>query len=135
MVSGPRRSRRTPAFAFAIGIASLFAAPEMGAQAAVPDTSAITADMIDRGRRLYGGKGTCVACHGMKMEGTPVAPAHRKTTGWKSAKDGAFPELVRVISEGVPGTLMVASPNGINRGEAVLIASYIWAVNHRGVKP
>jgi len=135
MGNGLDRSRLTNGVACAFGIAFLLAASSLGAQSALPDTSAITADMIERGRRLYGGKGTCIACHGMKMEGTPVAPAHRKTTGWKAAKDGAFPELVRVITEGVPGTLMVANPNGISRAEAVLLASYIWAVNHRGVKP
>lgn len=105
------------------------------AASALPDTSAITPEMVDKGRRLYHGKGTCIACHGTKLEVTPVAPAHRKTSGWKAAKDGAFPELVRVISTGVPGTLMVAFPNGISPSETVLVASYIWAVNHRGTKP
>jgi hypothetical protein len=74
-----------------------------GALAALPDTSEITPALIEQGRKLYRGKGLCYTCHGMKLEGTPVAPAHRKSTGWKNATDGAFPELVRVIASGVPG--------------------------------
>ena len=102
---------------------------------ALPDTSQISADMVAKGRKIYQGKGACVVCHGTKMEGTAIAPPHRKTSGWKDAKDGAFPELVRVISSGVQGTVMVAYPNGIKPNEAVLVASYIWAVNHRGESP
>lgn len=102
---------------------------------ALPDTADITTEMIEKGRKLYHGKGLCFSCHGMKLEGTPIAPAHRKSSGWKDAKDGTFPELVRVIASGVPGTVMVANPNGISAGDGVLLASYIWAVNHRGVKP
>lgn len=102
---------------------------------ALPDTADITTEMIEKGRKLYHGKGLCFSCHGMKMEGTPIAPAHRKSSGWKDAKDGAFPELVRVITSGVPGTVMVANPNGISAGDGVFLASYIWAVNNRGVKP
>lgn len=91
--------------------------------------------MIDRGRKIYREKKQCVVCHGMQLEGTPVAPAHRKTTGWKDAKNGEFPELFRVIATGVQGTVMVAYPNGINRDEAILVSSYIWGVNHRSVSP
>ena len=102
---------------------------------APPDTSAITPEMIAAGRKIYFGKGGCIVCHGSSMEGTPVAPPHKKTEGWKDAKDGAFPELTRVISTGVAGTLMVAFPNGIKPNEVVLAASFIWAVNHRGEHP
>jgi mono/diheme cytochrome c family protein len=101
----------------------------------IPDTSAITKAMIDKGRQIYHGKGACIACHGTQLEGSSLAPPHRKTTGWKDAKDGAFPELVRVITTGVPRTVMVALPNGIKPDEAVLAAAYIWAVNNRGVNP
>lgn len=111
------------------------AAVEGAPRPALPDTADITPEMIEKGRKLYHGKGLCFSCHGMKLEGTPIAPAHRKTSGWKDAKDGAFPELVRVITSGVPGTVMVANPNGISGGDGVLLASYIWAVNNRGVKP
>jgi mono/diheme cytochrome c family protein len=105
------------------------------AQPVLPDTNEITKEMIDKGRKLYRGKGGCIACHGMQMEGSSVAPPHRKTSGWRQAQDGALPELLRVISNGVPGTLMVKYPNGISPADAVLLASFIWSVNHRDVAP
>ena len=101
----------------------------------MPDTSAITKAMIDRGRLIYRGKGACVVCHGMQLEGTTIAPPHRKSSGWKAARDGTFPELVRVITSGVLRTVMVPLPNGITYDEAMLAAAYIWAVNHRGESP
>ena len=101
----------------------------------LPDTSAITKAMIDRGRVIYRGKGACIVCHGERMEGTAIAPPHRKSTGWRAAKDGAFPELVRVITEGVLRTVMVPLPNGISRKDAIDAAAFIWAVNHRDASP
>jgi hypothetical protein len=125
-----------------LGVALLAATP-LVAQVVAPrpqpqhgvDTASVTPDVIDKGRRLYRGKGACAPCHGVQLEGTPIAPGHRRTSGWKHARDGTIDELVRVIMEGIPGTVMLACPSGINRAEAVLIASYIWAVNHRAIKP
>ncbi|HEX7545380.1 MAG TPA: hypothetical protein VF368_01550, partial [Gemmatimonadaceae bacterium] len=34
------------------------------------DTSKITPAMVDAGRAIFHGKGTCFACHGMQLEGT-----------------------------------------------------------------
>ena len=106
-----------------------------GDAGALPDTTAITPAMIAKGRKIYHGKGACIVCHGEKMEGTAIAPPHRKASGWKDAKDGAFPELFRVITTGVPNTVMVRLPNGITTDDALQLASFIWAVNHRGESP
>lgn len=101
---------------------------------AVPDTNAITPQAVDHGRALFHGKGTCYMCHGAKLEGTQVAPT-LKAHAWRDAKDGAFDEIIRVASHGVPGTVMVAFPGGISRAELTDVASYIWSVSHRGAKP
>lgn len=108
------------------------------AQAVAPsvvDSAAVTPQLIQAGRKLYRGRGGCVICHGEKMEGTAVAPPHRRTSGWKYARDGSLLELARVINTGVPGTVMVARPNGISAADALPLAAYIWAVNHLGEKP
>ncbi|HEX4934770.1 MAG TPA: hypothetical protein VFV33_16385, partial [Gemmatimonadaceae bacterium] len=60
---------------------------------------------------------------------------HRRSSGWKDAKDGSLPELFRVIVTGVPRTVMVRLPNGITTEDAVYLATFIWAVNHRGESP
>lgn len=100
----------------------------------LPDTNAITPAAIEIGRALFHGKGTCFACHGARLEGTQVAPtlmAH----AWRDAKNGQFDEIFRVVTHGVPSTVMVAFPGGISRAEALNVAAYIWSVNNRKAKP
>lgn len=99
-----------------------------------PDTAAITPAMVDAGRAIFHGKGTCFACHGMRLEGTQIAPTLIKTV-WKDAKGGDLKAIHYVATHGVAGTLMVPFPGGITAAEAVSVASYIWSVNNRKVKP
>jgi mono/diheme cytochrome c family protein len=99
-----------------------------------PDTAAVTPDVIDAGRRIFSGRGTCYACHGSHLEGGPVAPTLRAHT-WKDAKGGDLGAIYYVDTHGVPGTVMVAHPGGISDADAVRVASFVWAVSHRGAKP
>ena len=101
---------------------------------AQPDTASITPAMVDAGRVTFHGKGMCFACHGIKLEGTQVAPTLIKTV-WKDAKGGDLRAIHFVVSHGVPGTVMVQFPGGITAAEALSVASYIWSVNNRKVKP
>ena len=101
---------------------------------AAPDTDAIAPATIALGRTLFHGAAGCHACHGERLEGTPIAPTLRAHK-WKDAAGGTFPEIYRVISAGVSGTAMVAHPGGITDAQAIALASYIWAVNNRGVRP
>ncbi len=115
----------------------LLAAGSVAAQQATPpqpDTAAITPAMVDAGRAIFHGKGTCFACHGMRLEGTQIAPTLIKTV-WKDAKGGDIKAIHYVATHGVPGTVMVPFPGGITPAEAVSVVSYIWSVNNRKVKP
>jgi mono/diheme cytochrome c family protein len=99
-----------------------------------PDTSAVTPATIDAGRRIFHGKGMCFGCHGMRLEGGPVAPPlgpHQ----WKDATGGELGAIFYVDTHGVAGTVMISHPGGISDAEAAQVASYIWAVSHRGAKP
>ncbi|HEU4642411.1 MAG TPA: cytochrome c [Gemmatimonadaceae bacterium] len=98
------------------------------------DSAAVTTKEIDEGRAIFHGAGTCTTCHGEHLEGGPVAPTLREHA-WKDAKDGTFPEILRVITHGVPGTLMVSHPGGISDEEATDVAAYVWAVSHGKAKP
>ncbi|HEY2377382.1 MAG TPA: cytochrome c [Gemmatimonadaceae bacterium] len=104
------------------------------AQQTAPDTSAITPQAVDQGRAIFHGKGTCFACHGAQLEGTQLAPT-LKSHAWRDAKNGQLDELFRVVTHGVPSTVMVAYPGGISRTDALNVASYIWSVNNRNAKP
>lgn len=99
-----------------------------------PDSTAITPALIDAGRAIFHGKGTCFACHGAQLEGTQVAPTLKKHA-WRDAKNGELANIFFVATHGVPGTIMVAFPGGISKTEAVAVVSYVWSVGQGKVKP
>jgi mono/diheme cytochrome c family protein len=99
-----------------------------------PDTSAITPATVELGRAIFHGQGTCFACHGQNLEGSQIAPT-LKPHAWRDAKNGAFAEIFRVATHGVPSTLMVAYPGGITPTQALAVASYVWSVGQGKVKP
>lgn len=119
------------AMAMFAGAAALALYPQGTAQ---PDTSAITPAMVDLGRAIFHGKGTCFACHGQKLEGGQIAPT-LMPHAWRDAKNGEFAAIYRVATHGVPSTLMVAYPGGISAAEAMAVASYVWSVSKGKVKP
>lgn len=99
-----------------------------------PDTSAITPEMVDLGRAIFHGQGTCFACHGQQLEGTQIAPT-LMPHAWRDAKNGEFANIYYVATHGVPSTLMVAYPGGISREQARAVAAYVWSVSTGKVKP
>lgn len=103
-------------------------------QGVLPDTSAITPEMVNAGRAIFHGQGTCFACHGPSLEGGPIAPT-LKPHAWKDAKGGGLPAIYNVVTYGVSGTAMVAHPGGISDADAARVATYVWSVGHRGAKP
>src|SRR5665213_3178443 len=58
----------------------------------LPDTNAITPEMVNAGRVIFHGQGTCFACHGAGLEGGPIAPT-LKPHAWKDAKTGSLPAI------------------------------------------
>lgn len=98
-----------------------------------PDPSMLSAAMVDAGRKIFHGKGTCSGCHGDKLQGGPVAPA---LTGpsWRHIT-GTFDAIIDRVDNGLPGTLMVPHPGGISESQVFLVASYIYAVSHQKTKP
>ena len=103
-------------------------------QAVAPDTSTITPAMVDLGRAIFHGQGTCFACHGQKLEGSQIAPT-LMPHAWRDAKNGEFAAIYHVATHGVPSTLMVAYPGGISATQAAAVASYVWFVSRGKAKP
>lgn len=54
---------------------------------------------------------------------------------WKDAKHGTLTEIFRVVTTGVPGTSMLARPNGISDEQARRVASYVWAASRHRAPP
>jgi mono/diheme cytochrome c family protein len=103
-------------------------------KATQPDTSAITPEMVDLGRAIFHGQGTCFACHGQKLEGSQIAPT-LMPHAWRDAKNGEFANIYYVATHGVSSTLMVAYPGGISAEQARAVAAYVWSVSTGKVKP
>jgi mono/diheme cytochrome c family protein len=103
-------------------------------QPAPPDTSAITPARVELGRAIFHGQATCFACHGAKLEGSQIAPT-LMPHAWRDAKNGEFAEMYRVVTHGVPSTLMVALPGGISPTQALAVVSYVWSVSNGKAKP
>lgn len=114
--------------------APLAAQGAAAAAAPHPDTALITPAVVDAGRAIFHGQGTCLACHGANLEGGPIAPTLRAHP-WRDAHDGDFDAIYHVVTHGVAGTAMVAHPGGISDADALRVAAYIWSVDHRGAKP
>lgn len=97
------------------------------------DSGEVSVEVVDKGRSIFHGAGTCALCHGQKLEGSvgPTLRAH----AWKDAKDGSLAAIFGVITHGVPNTAMVAHPGGITDAQATQVATYIWAVSHDRAKP
>jgi mono/diheme cytochrome c family protein len=98
-----------------------------------PDTSSFTDKVITDGRDVFRNHGGCIVCHGVDLKGI-IGPTLLEHT-WKDAKNGTPAEIFRVVLSGVAGTSMIARPNGINDTQARNVAAYVWAVNHRHIKP
>ena len=106
---------------------------DTASRGAEPDAAMLTPATVDAGRKIFHGKGTCSGCHGDKLQGGPVAPA---LTGpsWRHIT-GTYEAIIDRVNNGLAGTLMVPRPGGITDSEAVMVASYIYAVSHQKTKP
>ena len=89
--------------------------------------------VIDAGRTIFHGPGTCHACHGDDLQGGPMAPSLRGPK-WRHV-DGSFGQILLRIREGRDGTLMVALPGDISGPQALQVATYVWAVSQGKAKP
>jgi mono/diheme cytochrome c family protein len=100
---------------------------------AEPDPAMLTPAVVEAGRKLFHGKGTCSACHGDKLQGGPIAPA---LTGprWLHIT-GTYEAIIDRVDNGLAGTLMVPHPGGITESQVFLVASYVYAVSHQITKP
>jgi mono/diheme cytochrome c family protein len=108
-------------------------APAAPTPQAAADTAAATDEVVDAGRKIFHGKGTCHACHGDQLQGGPVAPSLRGPK-WRHI-DGSFEAILQRVRGGYPGTVMVSRPGGIDDAQTIQVATYVWAVSQGKTKP
>ena len=102
-------------------------------KSAQPDPAMLSPAMVDAGRKIFHGKGTCSGCHGDKLQGGPVAPALTGPT-WRHIT-GTYDAIIDRVDNGLAGTLMVPHPGGISESQVFLVAAYVYAVSHHLTKP
>jgi mono/diheme cytochrome c family protein len=119
-----------------VGSPGTTAAPANRAPAVPPGVTAAT---IAEGKTLFEATASnCARCHGADTKGTTRGPNLSDST-W-SQIDGSYPEIARIINEGVPAG-KVKSPYTVTMrpkgGSASLtdaqvnsIAAYIWSLSH-----
>ncbi len=106
--------------------------PRAPAQASnVPNPFPPTAEVIDEGRKVYQGKGTCFTCHGVTGKGDGPAglelrPKPRDFTNPQFQALRTDGELFWVIRNGSTGTRMFSySPSVITEEEAWKVIHYL----------
>ncbi|GMQ81134.1 MAG: hypothetical protein BMS9Abin05_0564 [Rhodothermia bacterium] len=92
----------------------------------------VTDEMIEQGRLVYEGAGTCFACHGAQLGGGPIAP-NLKDDQWKIGT-AEFASILTTVRNGVSGTAMAAYPGGITDEQAQQVAAYVSAVANKPVE-
>jgi mono/diheme cytochrome c family protein len=95
--------------------------------AAAPDTVS-EQDVVTEGRKIFHGQGLCYGCHGGRLQGGPVAPPLAGPR--RSLADTSFAHILSVVRAGEPHTPMVANQGGIDAGQMVQVANYVWAVSN-----
>jgi len=100
---------------------------------ATPDSALLTPTIVDAGRKIFHGRGSCSACHGDRLQGGPIAPALVGPT-WRHL-DGSFDAIIDRIDNGLAGTVMMPRPGRITESQVFMVATYVWAVSHGRATP
>lgn len=130
---GARRVAAVAMLAVALHSSALRAQQPADTSKAFRDSIAVRLKLIEAGRHVFHGEGTCFACHGPNLEGTAIAPTLRAHK-WRNG-DGSLAMIMRIVRTGVPNTVMISHPGGINDSELLEVTAYVWAVSRGAAKP
>ena len=90
-------------------------------------------DVVTEGRRIFHGQGLCYGCHGGRLQGGPVAPP--LAGPGRNLADTSLAYILQIVRAGEPHTPMVANQGGIDAGQIVQVANYVWAVSNGKAVP
>ena len=108
------------------------AAPPLAAQAPDSLPPGVTAELVARGKKIFGGPGLCMACHG--PEGKGLTGPDLTDSTWLH-HDGSYEALVKQITEGIDekasktGQIMPAKGgSSISAEDVRAVAAYVWTL-------
>ena len=103
------------------------------AQAADSLPEGVTAEMVAKGKKIFGGAGLCMACHGPQGKGLTGPDLTDKT--WLH-HDGSYQALVKQITAGIDDkaskTGVIMPPkggSGISDDDVKAVAAYVWTLS------
>ncbi len=105
------------------------------AAAAVAGCPPVSQDLVDEGRAVFSGSGTCFACHGVTASGTAIGP-NLTDAPWLNI-DGSYAAIVGVVRTGVSHPKQYSAPMPARGGAALseaqvcAVAGYVYSVSHR----
>ena len=111
------------------------AAPPLVAQGPDSLPPGVTAEQVARGKKIFGGPGLCLACHGPQGKG--LTGPDLTDSSWLH-HDGSYEALVKQITEGIDEkaskTGQIMPPKGgssISAEEVRAVAAYVWSLGKR----
>lgn len=119
-----------------VGSPGTTAAPAANRAPAMP--AGVTAATIAEGKTLFEAPANnCVRCHNADAKGNNRGPNLTDST-WVQI-DGSYPEIIRIINEGVPAAKVKGAyqfpmaPKGratLTDAQVGAVAAYIWSLSH-----
>ena len=103
--------------------------------ASLPVPPGATPQAVEAGAFHGRGGASCTACHGVNTEGTALAPS--LTTRDRIWGDGSYPNIVKIVKNGVPQPQKFSAPmppmGGAQLSDEQVsdVAAYVWAISHR----
>jgi mono/diheme cytochrome c family protein len=110
-------------------------APARAVAQGTPLPPGVTQDMINKGKKVFGGPGLCLACHGPDGKGT-IGP-NLTDQEWLHV-DGSYEQIAKLVLSGVDqaksktGQIMPPKGgSGINEADIRAVAAYVWTLSHK----
>ena len=94
----------------------------------------VTQAMVDEGRTLFNGAGTCFACHGMNGEGSQLGPA--MDDGEWLQIEGSYESIAEQIKAGTdtpaqfPGVMLPRAGTNMTDDQVAAVAAYVYSLSH-----
>lgn len=117
------------AFGASVLFLGLLAAPATAQEETPPD-----AKQVEDGKKIFTGKGLCMACHGADAKGTPLAP-DLTDEEWLNV-DGTLQSIVALVRTGVqtpkehPAPMPPMGGASLKPEEIEAVAAYVWSLSH-----
>jgi len=117
----------------AVALSAVAPARGLAQEATLPQ--GVTKEMVAKGKKLFGGAGLCLACHGPDGKGT-IGPNLTDQT-WLHV-DGSFDQIVKLVLSGVDQaaskTGQIMPPKGgssLNEADVRAVAAYVWTLSQK----